>query len=468
MVISLRRMWNGCEMKLSILSLNRVESQIFAALAVTILILFGGMIISQIMSHRDAVDWATSDYAIKRIALKLPLIDSISPADLDEYVATGSSCHDGFSVTDDPFAAQSSSAVATDIRTWIAENLERPLSEIVVASTKFSRSDFAYSQCDGEDFDYPLAGIVVSVQLESGAWLNTDFHGEKFRITGRTIREMSRIGFLFFVVGAAAFLFIRRLTRPLSLLTDSASRFGNDLEVEELEERGPADIRHVIRSFNAMQREVKDEMTRRTHMLAAVGHDIRTPLTALRVKAELIRDPDMKADIISSVKKMERIASSALDYVRGESRSEEKKNVDLRALIESECSEFEELGERVQFAGEQKLHYRCRPIALARAVRNLIDNAVKYGGAATVEIIKSDAFIEIRITDEGSGLSEDKIEQAFDPFKRLSDARESNQGGFGLGLAIVKAIVQGHDGELRLEQNTPCGLCAIIKLPLLG
>ena len=191
---------------------------------------------------------------------------------------------------------------------------------------------------------------------------------------------MSRIGFLFFIVGAAAFLFIRRLTRPLSFLTDAAARFGSDLEVDELDERGPADIRQAIRSFNVMQREVNDEMTRRTHMLAAIGHDIRTPLTALRVKAEFINDPDVKGDVIRSIKKMERITASALDYVRGESRSEEKQNVDLRALIESECSEFEELGEEIRFSGEQELHYRCRPIALARAVRNLIDNAVKYGG----------------------------------------------------------------------------------------
>ena len=453
-------------MKRSLLLFNRVESQIFAVLAVTMLALFGGMIASQIMSHRDAVDWATSDYAIKRIALKLPLIDSISPEDLDDYVATGSTCHDGFSVTNEPFTPQSNSVTASKIRAWMADNLERPLSEIVVARTKFTRSDFAYSQCGEDEFDFPVPGVVVSVQLKSGAWLNTDFHGEKYRITDRTVREMSRISFLFFIVGVAGYFFIRRLTRPLSALTDAASRFGNDLEVEELDERGPADVKHVIRSFNVMQREVKDEMTRRTHMLAAVGHDIRTPLTALRVKAELIKDPDVKGDIIHSIKKMERIAGSALDYVRGESRSEEKQNVDLRALIESECSEFEELGERVAFSGEQKLHYRCRPIALARAVRNLIDNAVKYGGGANVEILKSEDVIEIRITDEGPGLPAEQIEQAFDPFKRFSDARESGQGGFGLGLSIAKAIVQGHDGDLQLKPNTPSGLCAVIRLPI--
>jgi len=453
-------------MKRSFLTLNSVEGQIFATLAVTFLILFGGMMLSQIMSHRDAVDWAKSEYAFKKISLKLPLIDTINSADLDNYTVRGSTCHDGFTVTDTPYAAHSNSVITSEIRALMAQRLLRPESEIAVTRTKFSRSDFAYSKCDEGEFDFPLDGVVISVRLESGAWLNSDFHAEKFRIAGRTFNEISRIGFLFVIVSAAAFFFIRRLTRPLSILTRAASRFGSDLEVEELEEHGPADVKNAIRSFNVMQREVKDEMTRRSHMLAAVGHDIKTPLTALRVKTELIRDPDVKGDIIRSVNKMERITSSALDYVRGESRSEEKQNVDLRALIESECSEFEELGEQVEFSGEQELHYRCRPIALARAVRNLIENAVKYGSATNVEITKSDAFIEIRIIDKGPGLPEEQFEYAFDPFKRFSDARESDQGGFGLGLPIAKAIVQGHDGSLQLKPNTPSGLCAIIQLPL--
>ena len=111
-------------MKRSIFSLNHIENQIFAILAAAILILFGGMIISQIMSHRDAIDWAKSDYAIKRIALKLPLIDSIKPADLDDYVDMGSTCHDGFSVTNEPYAPHSNSAVASEIRAWMAQRLE--------------------------------------------------------------------------------------------------------------------------------------------------------------------------------------------------------------------------------------------------------------------------------------------------------------------------------------------------------
>lgn len=135
------------------------------------------------------------------------------------------------------------------------------------------------------------------------------------------------------------------------------------------------------------------------------GHDTRTPLRGLRVKAELIEDKETRDDIIKSIRKMERSTESALDYGRGESRSESKQNVDLRALIESECSEFEELGETVTFSGNQPIHYRCRPVALGRAIRNLIDNAVKYAGGAAVELIKGDDNLDIRVLDEGPGIS---------------------------------------------------------------
>lgn len=181
-----------------------------------------------------------------------------------------------------------------------------------------------------------------------------------------------------------------------------------------------------------MQREVRDEVKRRTQMLASVGHDIRTPLTALRVKAELIENDEVREEIVASIEKMERITASALDYVRGESRSEAIQNVDLRALIESECSEFVELGKEVRFRSEDNLHYYCRPIALARAVRNLIDNAIKYGGSADVELINGDQYIQIIVVGDGPGIPDDKLTHVFDPFTRLSAARESEQGGLVL------------------------------------
>lgn len=391
------------------------------------------------------------------------------------FVETISSCNDGFTVTGEPYAPPSETQVTKDIQRFTVTSLEtisgfmslgKSMDDISVAHATFTEKDFSFAKCGPGEIDFPINGIVISVRLKTGEWLNLSVSEQKFELGGESIFSAMRMDLFFLLVGVAALFFIRRLTRPLSSLTKAVSRFGTNLEVEEVEESGPTDIRHAIRRFNAMQRDVRDEVKRRTQMLASVGHDIRTPLTALRVKAELIENDEAREEIIASIEKMERITASALDYVRGESRSEPKQFVDLRALIESECSEFEELGKKVRFKGEDNLHYHCRPIALARAIRNLIDNAIKYSGSADVELFKGDEYVQIRVLDEGSGIPDDQIADVFDPFTRLSEARESEQGGLGLGLAIAKAIVDGHDGVLRLEPNEPKGLIAVVELPL--
>lgn len=454
-------------------SLSTVENQIFAILGAAFIALLTGSVIYHVSHHRNVVDEAKSDSAINQIILRVPILERIKPEELQGFIAETSICHKGFTVTRDPYLPHAASPTANDIRDFVAEELsrlkhDRSKDDISIARTEFSRGDFSFAQCGPDEFDYPVDGIVISVRMNTGEWLNVEIHAHKFEFGGHSFFEPIRIYLFFILVGIVALFFIRRFTKPLSNLTQAASKFGNDLQVDEIEENGPADIRHAIRSFNTMQREVRDEMKRRTQMLAAVGHDIRTPLTALRVKAELIQDAKTRDDIVASVAKMERITASALDYVRGESRSEPKQNVDLRALIESECSEFEDLGREVLFRGEEMLHYHCRPIALARAVRNLIDNAVKYGGKTDVELVNAEGYIEIRVLDEGPGIAEAQLTHAFDPFVRLSDARESETGGFGLGLSIAKAIIDGHDGTLRLEANNPNGLRAIIQLPLSG
>lgn len=448
------------------LTLDTLEKQIFATLGLVFAALLIGALIYQLTQHRDVEQEAKSKQTVGAVMFRLPILERIKTEELQDFVATTSICHKGFSVTDQPYKPHANTVSANEIRDFIADEMQRPKEEISVSFADFTEADFAYGQCPPGEFDFPVAGIVVSARMENGKWLNTEIHAHKFELIGDELVSTLRIILFLFLVSAATLILIRRLTRPLSKLTEAASSFGSELKVEEVEETGPIDIRQAIRSFNTMQREVRDEIKRRTHMLAAVGHDIRTPITGLRLKAELIEDEEIRDDIINSVRKMERITESALDYVRGESRSEPMQNVDLRALIESECSEFEELGETVTFSGNQPIHYRCRPVALGRAIRNLIDNAVKYGECATVELSKDDNNIELRVLDRGPGIPEHRIPEAFDPFTRLSQARESGKGGFGLGLAIVKSIVDGHDGTLSLEPNSPNGLIAVIRLPL--
>ena len=169
--------------------------------------------------------------------------------------------------------------------------------------------------------------------------------------------------------------------------------------------------------------------------------------------------------LIASIERMERITASALEYLKGESRGEPMRRVDLSALLESECAEFEELGHDVAFVGEHGVQHTCRPEALARAVRNLIDNAVKYGGSARVALRRAPGSVDIVVADNGPGIPQDKLQLATEPFERLSDARDSDRGGFGLGLAIARAIAEGHEGQLTLAKNEPSGLVATIRLP---
>ena len=455
-------------------SLGTAENQILVILVSAFVILLIASTVYQVSQNRTAEEWAQSEYTGKTVAFRLLNLDRMRPEEMQGFVDATSSCNEGFTVTDEPYAVPSNTQEANDIRRSIATHLEKmsgfvsfdkSMNDIFVANATFTERDFAFAKCDAGEIEFPIDGIVISMQLRTGEWLNLSVTEQRFEFGGESIYSAIRLDFFFLLVGIIALFFVRRLTRPLSRLTQAVSRFGTNLEVEEVEESGPVDIRKAIRKFNTMQREVRDEIKRRTQMLASVGHDIRTPLTALRVKAELIENEEARDDIIAGIEKMERITASALDYVRGESISESKQHVDLRALIESECSEFEELGHQVSFEGESDVHYDCRPIALARAIRNLIDNSVKYAGSADVELVKGDECIEIWVLDSGPGIPDDQRAKVLNPFTRLSEARESDQGGLGLGLAITKAIVDGHDGVLKLERNGPKGLKASIQLP---
>ncbi len=311
----------------------------------------------------------------------------------------------------------------------------------------------------------PFDGLVISVRTASGQWLNAEVHPHEWHLTPNMTGWLLRSGAAFLLVGAVALIFVRRLSKPINRLTEAAKAFGTGLEVAEIPETGPPDVRRAIHSFNAMQRQVAGEVKRRTNTLAAIGHDVRSPLTALRLKAELIEDEAARADFIASIEKMERMTTSALEFLKGESRSEPKKQIDLCALVESECADFAEVGASVAFACDGPVHYRGRPDALSRAVRNLIENAVKYASHADVSVRRAESHVEIVVSDTGPGIPADKLALVLEPFERLSSAREANAGGFGLGLSIARAVAEGHEGALALTANVPCGLCAVVRLP---
>jgi signal transduction histidine kinase len=440
------------------------ESQLMTILGAALLALFGVMIVLELIEHDTPIETAAGGRTLERLRSLVPVLQRIDADNLGDVVGLASSCHAGYSVTDSPYPTIASNADTSRLESSLGRELSLDPQRLKAGHARLTREDFSYRRCGPWEIQLPMDGIVISVRLRSGRWLNAEVHPHEWHFRQK-LDWLLKVSAAFVFVGAVALFFIRRIGRPLNQLTAATRSFADGMQANELAEDGPIDLRRAIRSFNAMQRQVAGEMARRTSTLAAISHDVRTPLTALRVKAEMVDDPDVRASLIASIERMERITASALEYLKGESRGEPLRAVDLSALLESECAEFEELGHDVSFVGEYGVQATCRPEALARAVRNLIDNAIKYGKSARVSLRAESSFLEIAVADEGPGIPEDERRRAIEPFERLSTARETDSGGFGLGLAIVRAIAEGHEGSLALTKNEPHGLVATIRLP---
>jgi signal transduction histidine kinase len=200
-------------------------------------------------------------------------------------------------------------------------------------------------------------------------------------------------------------------------------------------------------------------------MLAAISHDLRTPITQLRLRAEFIEDTEEQAKTLATLKEMEAMIASTLTFARDDALTEAPRMVDLAALVESLCDDLADAGKPVSFAAAEKVAVACRPAALKRAVANLIENAVKYGGAARVSVGADAGDVRVVIEDDGPGIPSEELENVFAPFYRVEKSRGSGPGGVGLGLSIVRAIADAHGGHVRLENRDGGGLSAILEFP---
>ncbi len=200
-------------------------------------------------------------------------------------------------------------------------------------------------------------------------------------------------------------------------------------------------------------------------MLAVISHDLRTPLTTLRLRAEFIDDSDTKDRILATIDEMNAMIEATLAFVREEAAQEDTRIVDLTALAESVCHDLADLGNDVIFEAGESLPYPCRPVGLKRALRNVVENAARYGGNARVAIEHDDTGYRITVDDDGSGIPEPELGRVFEPFMRLEVSRNKESGGIGLGLSIVRSIVRSHGGDIMLENRAEGGLRATITLP---
>ncbi len=257
----------------------------------------------------------------------------------------------------------------------------------------------------------------------------------------------------------------RRLTRPIRVFADAAERLGADPEAEPLTPSGPSEVRTAIHAFNDMQASLRDHMRRRTQTVAAIAHDLRTPLTRLRFRAE--QAPEAVRDrMAADIEEMDALIAQAMAYVRGEATPDRRETFDLDALAADCAGGFSETGGAVTFDGGGELTVEADPAALRRALANLIANAVKYGGAARVKAFAQDGRAVVTVEDDGPGLPDDELEAVFEPFHRAERSRSRETGGAGLGLTVARQAARAHGGDVSLANQSRGGLLARLELPL--
>lgn len=263
---------------------------------------------------------------------------------------------------------------------------------------------------------------------------------------------------------AAAAFAARRVARPLSKLAAAAGEVARGGEAPRVPEEGPDDIRRAAQAFNAMTDQVRRTLASQRQLLSAVGHDLRTPITAMRISTEFIDDAEVKERIEKNLEELQALTEAVLTAARG-AGWEKRRRIDLAALVESVCADMEELGKPVDWQVHEAAPLSCRPNEVGRAVRNLVENAIAYGKAAHVRLEEEADAFAIIVEDEGPGISDGDRARVFEPFVRLEESRSGETGGAGLGLTLVKAIAEGHGGSITLENRDSGGLRAILRLP---
>ncbi|MET0025413.1 MAG: ATP-binding protein [Sedimenticola sp.] len=307
-------------------------------------------------------------------------------------------------------------------------------------------------------------GFHVQVQLKDGQWLSIS----------RALPEglmpwPGRMLITLLLVLAAIVLIslfaVRQLTRPLNTLAGAADELGRDIDRPPLPETGSREVQKASRAFNNMQQRLKRYINDRSRMLAAVSHDLKTPITRLRLRTEMLPDEETKQKFEKDLDEMEQMVVATLDYMRGTDSSEKPVEIDLVALLEALQDDMAALGWKVSLDSAELSPYRGRPLALKRCFSNLVENAVRYGDEAHITVEESQEQVTVSIEDRGPGLDEKDLENLFKPFYRGEGSRSRETGGSGLGLGIARNIARAHGGDVTLKHGTGGGLEVVVTLP---
>lgn len=391
---------------------------------------------------------------VERIASLVPAIEAAPPGQRTEAAQEASTRFSRVSVDPAPFVEEMPTAPRSAALT---RELGDVLGDREVRAAIMVRDR-------GEDRRGETVALSILLRGDGALqWLNAVSRGDRRGgppgIPGDILLLVLGISLL--AVLGIAILFVHRLTRPLEDLAAAAQAAGRGDRTVRVAETGPRELRAASAAFNEMQARIARFDAERMRTLAAVGHDLRTPITSLRIRAELLDEAEA-APMIRTLDEMTVMADGLVAYARGAGDGEEPQEIDLARMLARLCEDRE-----ATFAGGPSLQVRGRPVALGRAVGNLVDNALRYGGSARVSLSQEGAEAVITVDDDGPGIPPERLAAVLEPFVRGDDSRSAETGGAGLGLAIVRSVAVSHGGALALKNRAEGGLRATVRLPLL-
>ena len=311
--------------------------------------------------------------------------------------------------------------------------------------------------------DFREKTLVVFIQLEGGV-LEVAF-------PQRRLFSSSGYVFLLWMIGTSllllliAILFMRNQIRPIRKLAAAAERFGKGRDTPFFKPEGAKEVRQAGRSFLDMRRRIERQVSQRTDMLAGVSHDLRTPLTRMKLQIEMLPDSADKEGMREDIQDMERMIGGYLDFVRGDG-DEDFETVELAAVFEKIAALLRRENMQVEISAQPSLELAVRPLAFERAMSNLLTNAAKYAEHIWIKAHADGGKIHIQIEDDGPGVPPDQYEEVFKPFTRVDTSRNAETGGVGLGLPIAMDIVHAHGGKIWLEPSEHGGLCVVVRMPV--
>ena len=306
--------------------------------------------------------------------------------------------------------------------------------------------------------------FMTQVRLQDGTWatFDTQITPESANLPWRLLLTLAA---LLAVVLVVSYVAVRWVTRSLHLLTSAADELGRDINRPPLPESGPVEVSRAAHAFNNMQARLIHFIEERTRILAAMSHDLKTPITRMRLRAEMLEDENLREKFEKDLLEMQAMVTQALDFMRGLSKGEPEQLVDVTALLETLQADNEAMGRKVTIAGDVAKPLRGVPQMLKRCIANLIDNAVLYGKQAEIQVAETATELTLRIRDHGPGMPNTELECVFEPFYRLEGSRNRETGGTGLGLSIARNIARAHGGDVHLRNHENGGLEAILTLP---